>query len=1523
MKKFAVLLVAVACCMSASAATVYVSKNSPDDGPGTAWSNAFHTIQGGIDAAPDGYTVLVSNGTYVVAAPINLFKAVTLSGVGNATIDGGGTVRCVNLNHANAVIQGLTIRNGYTDSIGGGICVTGAGGTIRECCITGCRSEYGAGIMFVSESGLLDRCVVVSNRADVASQKQGGGVYIRTGVTMRNCLVTHNTARIGGGILSYYGGTVQGCTFSDNTATESGGGIITYLGGNYRNCISYFNSAPAGPNCYNLGSFSYTSCCITPNPGGTGNITDAPLFDDRPEGDYRLTAASPCVNAGNNADAGGAMDLDGHSRISDGTVDIGAYESGIYPVVYVAPGGSHSYPYTNWLTAATNIQSAVDAVAGGGSVWVSNGTYSVDATVTCDKSLSLLSLNGLGVTLINGQGSSRCISVAQTNVTVEGFTLTGGTATQGGGLYTTGTNTLITNCRIVSCDATEGGGVYIAAPGAVLEHCTLTNNTASSGNRRGGGLFAGEAATLRFCQIRGNNAEDGGGIYAQKSLVLENSLVVDNVADFQGGGMTLESDAQMANCTIARNSAYNGGGTCWQSTGSVANCILYDNSAFGTGTNYLLQAGGVDFISCCTWPAHAGGTGTILTSPQFFNPGAGDYHLGPNSPCIDAGENSAVAGSTDLDGLPRLSGTRVDIGVYEWASIHYVSLNGGHVVPFGSWATAATNIQEALDRCKAGDSIVVTDGTYTVSSQLSVTQAVTLASVNGAAATIIDAQQQCRCLLIGHTGAVIDGFTFKRGLVEGGQGGGICFAVAGGLVRRSIITECRAGLGLGVFFQSTGGILEDSTVCNNQSIGSDGSGGGVCIMVSGPIVRRCFITGNRASLGAGVFMERGGDLQDCVITGNDGYFGGGICSKYLYLPDTSYRNTRNCTIAWNNAFRGGGIYHHCRGRQRVFNSIVYSNTATEGPDYYLNTGTEGVVFFFTSWLPPAANPQFVSGGAGRLGPASPCINQGYNGYAPGTTDVVGHPRIAGGIVDVGAYERFCVHYVSPNGGHVFPYETWANAATNIQPALDEAHVAAQIFVTNGVYEGPLTIPRAIMLKSVNGQGTTTIRGVYPWPAPTPCLTLNAAATVDGFTFENQTTNLGVGISVSAPGSTIKNCTVRQFTADEGAGVYYASGTGVVENCTIQNNTATGGAGQGGGIYARPGVEISDTTIEGNQSLNGGGVYLYQGGALRQCRVTTNDAVTGGGAYLYQGGTVERCVVATNSADAGGGIYAFQSGTVVNSLITSNSAQNGGGAYFNFGGILRNCTLLGNSATADGGGLVSKSGTLIENDILWGNSVGGNGTNWFNVGTGMTYDHCCTLPDPGGNGHVTQAPAFMADGRHLLYGSSCVDAGKDLSGVVINDFDNGTRPVDGNFDSVADFDIGAYEYDPLIADSNMDGIPDGWYHGYGLNPVNPSEATLNPDSDPFTSGEEFIADTDPTNSKDWFRITAISNLPPVTVYFQSSSNRLYTMNGCSNLVEGVWNPVPGTPPRMGVGGADSMTFSNNLPAEFYKFTVELP
>jgi hypothetical protein len=63
----------------------------------------------------------------------------------------------------------------------------------------------------------------------------------------------------------------------------------------------------------------------------------------------------------------------------------------------------------------------------------------------------------------------------------------------------------------------------------------------------------------------------------------------------------------------------------------------------------------------------ASGAGNFTDLPQFVDLVGGNLRLGPDSPCIDSGNNSYVATETDLDGNPRILGCRVDVGAYESA----------------------------------------------------------------------------------------------------------------------------------------------------------------------------------------------------------------------------------------------------------------------------------------------------------------------------------------------------------------------------------------------------------------------------------------------------------------------------------------------------------------------------------------------------------------------------------------------------------------------------------------------------------------------------------------------------------------------------------------------------------------------------------------------------------------------------------------------------------------------------------------
>jgi hypothetical protein len=101
-------------------------------------------------------------------------------------------------------------------------------------------------------------------------------------------------------------------------------------------------------------------------------------------------------------------------------------------------------PYTNWATAATNIQDAVEAAMAGDEVMVTNGTY----YPVVGKPLSVRSVNGPQVTVISGGGVVRC-AYLNNGASLSGFTLTNGFSTRnGGGVLCESSNAVVSNCVI-------------------------------------------------------------------------------------------------------------------------------------------------------------------------------------------------------------------------------------------------------------------------------------------------------------------------------------------------------------------------------------------------------------------------------------------------------------------------------------------------------------------------------------------------------------------------------------------------------------------------------------------------------------------------------------------------------------------------------------------------------------------------------------------------------------------------------------------------------------------------------------------------------------------------------------------------------------------------------------------------------------------------------------------------------------------------------------------------------------------
>ncbi len=378
-----------------------------------------------------------------------------------------------------------------------------------------------------------------------------------------------------------------------------------------------------------------------------------------------------------------------------------------------------------------------------------------------------------------------------------------------------------------------------------------------------------------------------------------------------------------------------------------------------------------------------------------------------------------------------------------------------------------------------------------------------------------------------------------------------------------------------------------------------------------------------------------------------------------------------------------------------------------------------------------------------------------------------------------------VFYVSPapTGNDGNPCTTPSSPCATIQGALGKAAAGDTIKVAIGTYTATtdqvVLIEKAITLEGGWDSSFTTQSGM---------------STIDG-----DNTRRVVEVSSGTTAS------LNYFIIEHGTLGVYNFGQLTLDHSIVRNNHA-GDYCWGSGI-----ANIAGTVI------------------IRWSTISDNDCSYlgyGGGIYIGQDATsvkIYNSVIHHNTAATGGGIYNRKSLIIVNSTISSNTAvsgasNSGGGGIFNDNGSVElwNVTIAGNDGANSGGGIyftntyggyVTLHNSILANNIAnYGSdcsgAIGSAGYNLIGDSSGCTFNSTTgdqvdidpsigSLQDNGG-------PTLT----HWLYaGSPAIDGGKpagcvDDLGAPLNIDQRGyPRPLDGNGDSNAICDIGAYEADP--------------------------------------------------------------------------------------------------------------------------------
>ena len=345
-----------------ASSTVYVTAGNtagqafPYDTPETGYSN----LKAAVQAALDGYTLLIGEGVYETTDQISFNKALTLRGLGvtpdavvvSNTVATPNTYyhRTMEMNNANGRIENITIANGCVkNQFGGNLrLVTGV---VSNCIIRGGlavadNGNAGGAAVELAGAGTLTHCIISNNVVQGSSNSgsyAGGAVAVQYNAKngrISNCLIVYNSYVTSGDEPKAGTAGIRFCGSNDNTQIENNtiaantveGSISDDSAGVY--CTTWYgrlrNNIIVGN--YETGKDKFTSVKMdTDHCTYVNNIDDATafgIFKDFAAGDFRIGPDSPACNAGTTSGLTllPSIDLAGNPRVFADKIDIGCYE---------------------------------------------------------------------------------------------------------------------------------------------------------------------------------------------------------------------------------------------------------------------------------------------------------------------------------------------------------------------------------------------------------------------------------------------------------------------------------------------------------------------------------------------------------------------------------------------------------------------------------------------------------------------------------------------------------------------------------------------------------------------------------------------------------------------------------------------------------------------------------------------------------------------------------------------------------------------------------------------------------------------------------------------------------------------------------------------------------------------------------------------------------------------------------------------------------------------------------------------
>lgn len=971
----------------------------------------------------------------------------------------------------------------------------------------------------------------------------------------------------------------------------------------------------------------------------------------------------------------------------------------------------------------------------------------------------------------------------------------------GGGFYSgqNGNTLTVINCIIRNNYASNSGGAFFNDGTNTSSSPTIVNTMFSDNQSagEGAGLYSQNSGVLRVfgCVITNNSGTKGSAIRVVNSNTnIANCTIAANTSTGSSTGavdLSPSGTPTIANSIIRNNT----NGNLNFPTGGPTPNVTYSNVQTHPYHPQppLPGVGNIDADASFVNVADPDGSDNIIATSDD------GLVLLSNSLSANTGDNASIPSgiTTDLLGDARIQNGSVNMGALETLAGQriYVQPNAGGGAHNGtSWENAYTNIESALDAAVSGGEIWVVFGYYKPSrDENGVNQSPSYrgntfrlksnvkmyGGFYGNETSLAQRNFKANPTVLKGDFNNDDGPDFRNRednfyhvvTASGLTGPALLdgFVISGGFANSdaSFLGNPSGNLAGGGLYSTQNSSFLSVVNCIFRSNYSSSWGGAFfndgAYTSSSPTIINSVFEGNRSTVGAAVYSSNPGVLTviGCVIINNAGGWGSGISVSGGNV------NIANSTIALNSCtgIAAAAVYMSANGgTPSIKNSIIRNNTNGDNTNgNFRFTGTTPVVTYSNIENNPVSGTGDIDNDASFINITDPdgndnifatsddglalltnslSANTGSNASIPAgvTTDVAGDARIQDGTVNMGAYETLAGRriYVNANAIGANNGTSWANAFTDLEPALALSVGRGEIWVAAGTYKP-----------------TRDENGVYQFPG-----------------YAGNTFRLRGGVKMYGGFSGTENSVAQRvniknnpsilsgdFNGNDGPG--FTNRSDNFRHVVTAN--ALGDAATLDGFIISGGYANSNTPFLGNPVGNATGAGLYSSDNLD---------------FL----TIINCVYRNNFASYSGGAIAnycptrqFSSPSIVNSVLESNSSQNGGAVYSSNPGkvVIGGCLIVHNSATLGSAILTASSNVDIINCTIAQNTCAG-------VSTGAV--DLTTLA-----GTVFFGPSTITNSivRNNTNGSIKVSAGPTPA-VTYSNIENNTISGTGNVDADAVF-----------------------------------------------------------------------------------------------------------------------------------------